>query len=263
MRRTGAIVLSLATVLSPLAATAQQAPASPQAPVEARTAGTLVILPAYSEVSQANDEVRATFIVEEQDRDKAAAASRVNLRMKQGTDILHREDPQAVLRTRGYFTYPVYAEEQPVPQNGRPPRKPQIVGWRVGQQIDMKTTNIARLPKVVAAAQSVVALNGLGYSLSEAATRRLDAQRIEGAWRHLQERIAAVAKSMGRSPADAVVETVDYETSGNYGGEAGAMAAPQRMVAKAMRAEPPVEEPSFEPGETTLQMRIVGKIRFR
>ena len=45
--------------------------------------------------------------------------------------------------------------------------------------------------------------------------------------------------------------------------------APQQdaMMAKNMRASAmeaaPVEEPSFEPGETTLNMRVVGKVRFR
>jgi hypothetical protein len=33
---------------------------------------------------------------------------------------------------------------------------------------------------------------------------------------------------------------------------------------RAMRAgEPEVAEPSFEPGETTLHMRIVGKVKFK
>ena len=78
-----------------------------QAPAPTLSAGTLVIVPAYGEVKHANDQVRITFNVEEQDKDKAAAASRVNVKMKQGTDILKRQDPQAILQTRGYYTYPV------------------------------------------------------------------------------------------------------------------------------------------------------------
>ena len=66
------------------------------------TAGTLVIVPAHGEVTQANDQAIISFMIEEQDKDKAAAASRVNQKMKQGTDIVRREDPQAQLKTQGY-----------------------------------------------------------------------------------------------------------------------------------------------------------------
>jgi predicted secreted protein len=50
-------------------------------------------------------------MVEEQDKDKAAAASRVNQKMKQGTDIVRKEDGKATLKTMGYYTYPVYPED--------------------------------------------------------------------------------------------------------------------------------------------------------
>jgi hypothetical protein len=35
------------------------------------------------------------------------------------------------------------------------------------------------------------------------------------------------------------------------------------MRSAAVQEAQVVEEPSFEPGETTLQMRAVGKVRFR
>lgn len=222
-----------------------------------QTAGTLVIVPATGEVRHANDEANLTFMVEEQDKDKAAAASRVNQKMKQGMEILKREDPQAVLSTRGYYTYAVYSEEQPQPRSNGKLRQPS--GWRVGQYLEMKTGNLQSLPKTVAAAQRVLALNGLRFGLSEATAKQLDAQRIDATYKNLTERIAAIGKAMGRNPADAVLDTVDFEGSGNY--------APQAFSAKTMRAAvadaAPVEEPSFEPGETTLDMRVVGKVRFR
>lgn len=240
----------LAAAGSFLAAHAQQP--APQ------VTGTLVIVPAYSEVRQANDEARATLMIEEQDKDKAIAASRVNQKMKQGTEIIRKEDPQAVLKTRGYYTYPVYADDQIQPRQGNRSRQP--VGWRVGQYLEVVTQNLQGLPKTVAAAQRILALNSLHFGLSEATNRKLDEQRIAAAYQNLTDRIAAIGKAMGRNPADAVLETVDFEASGAYAQDAAPMA-------KAMRAAPmeamQVEEPSFEPGETTLGMRVVGKVRFR
>ena len=229
------------------------------------TAGTLVIVPATGEVIAPNDEATASFMIEEQDKDKTAAASRVNEKMKQGTDIVRREDPNAILKTMGYYTYPVYPEDRPVPVDGvvvNKVRKP--TAWRVGQYLEVKTTKIAGLPKMTASVQKVLALNGISFGLTPATTKKLDDQRIKVTYQNLNERIASIAAAMGRNVGDAVVETIDFEGSGNYagGGASADAGAPMMMRAKGMN-EQQVAEPSFEPGETTLQMRLVGKVKFK
>lgn len=232
---------------------------SPVAWAQLQTAGTVVVVPAYGEVKHANDEARAIFTVEEQDKDRAAAASRVNRKMKQGMEMIRREDPQAILKTRGYYTYPVYAEEPAQPRQSGKSR--QLLGWRVGQQLEVKTQNLQELPKTVAAVQKVVALSDLQFGLGEATEKKLEEERIAAAYQNLTERIAAIAKTMNRKMSDAMLDTVDFEASGAY--------APQQeaYAAKSMRASPAmdtqIEEPSFEPGETTLSMRVVGRVRFK
>ena len=88
--------------------------------------------------------------------------------MKQGTEIVRREDPQAELKTVNYYTYPVYPE---VPDTAAPAGAQQAarrvpIGWRVGQYLEVRTRNLAALPKTVAAAQKVLDLNGIDYHLS-------------------------------------------------------------------------------------------------
>lgn len=229
------------------------------------TTGTLVIVPAMAEVSHQNDEANAIFTIEEQDKDKAAAANRVNQKMKQGTDTVRAQDPKASLKTMGYYTYPVYPEDRPLPSGQPDPRRKAPTSWRVGQNLEVKTTNIAGLPKMTAAVQKVLGLSGISFALTPETTRRMDDQRIAATYKNLNERIGSIAAAMGRKLADATLETVDFEGSGNYAGGAAAndaAYAPQNM--RAMRAAAPeVSEPSFEPGETTLQMRLVGKVRFK
>lgn len=222
-----------------------------------QSSGTLVIVPAFGEVKHVNDEAYVTLMIEEQDRDKSAAASRVNQKMKQGVDIVKREDPSALLTTRGYYTYPVYAEEQQR-QTGKP-RLP--TGWRVGQFLEVKTNNLDGLPKTVAAAQKILAVNGLRFGLSDTTSKKLDEQRINATYRNLTERIGSIAKAMGRNPADAILDTVDFDGSGAYAQQGdGAM---QKTMMRASAESAAVEEPSFERGETTLQMRLVGKFKFK
>jgi predicted secreted protein len=233
---------------------AQTAPA-------ASTAGTLVIVPAFGEVRHANDQAVLILSAEEFDKDKTAAAARVNQKMKQGVEIVKREDREAQLKTQGYYTIPVYPEAPPQPLlNTQAKRVP--TAWRVGQYLEVKTQNLGSLPKTAAAAQKVLSISSLEFGLSEATTKRLDDERIAATYRNLNERIASIANAMGRRGADAVIETVDFEGSGHYAGEAAAAPMMQAQM-RGKRFQDEVPEPSFEPGETTLQMRLVGKVKFK
>ena len=220
----------------------------------------LVIVPASGEVVLPNDQAQATLMVEEQDKDKAAAASRVNQKMTQGIRLLHEQDPQAKLKTHGYYTYAIYPEE--LPRSAGATTKPrQPIGWRVGQYLELTTTNLNALPKTIAAAQGIMALNGLNFSLSPAAARQMDSALIDATYKNLTERIASIAHAMGRNPADALLDTLDFEGSGNY---VPNEAMPKTMMMRAAApAQDSVAEPSFEPGETTLNMRAVGKLKFK
>ncbi|HEY5799552.1 MAG TPA: SIMPL domain-containing protein [Burkholderiaceae bacterium] len=244
-----------------LAASAALLSASAIAQQSAPTAGTLVIVPAYGTVKQANDQAQLTFSVEEADKDKNAAASRVNQHMKDGIALLKREDPQAVLRSVNYYTYPVYPEDQPVrPGMAQPKRVP--TSWRAGQSLEYTTTNLTGLAKTAAAAQNILSLNGVHFSLTDAAAKKLDERRIAATYQNLTERIAAIARTMGRPVSDAMLEIVDFEGSGNYA-QPEAAGAPMMSMRMNKAADSGVEQTSFEPGETTLQMRVVGKVRFK
>ena len=221
------------------------------------TIGTVVTVSAAGEARAENNEARALFFIEEQDKDKAAAASRVNQKMQQGVAILKKEDPQATLASRNYYTYPVYAEERS--QTGVPVRKRQLTGWRVGQYLDLKTENLQKLPTTVAAAQNILALNGVTFGLSAALSKRLDAARITDAYQNLMTRLQVIATAMGRNAADAVIETVDFDGGDNPGRPY--MAA--SMMEKSARMDIPVAEASFEPGESTLATRVVAHVRFK
>ena len=251
--------LFLATALVLVAQVHAQTQAPTQTPLA--SSGTLVIVPAFGEVTHANDQATATFAVEEQDKDKLVAAARVNQKMKQGTDIVRREDPQATLKTQGYYTYPVYPEQRPLPNGVMP--KPVPTGWRVGQYLEVKTTRLAGLPKLTAAAQKVLSLNSLNFSLAPATLKRLDDERIAATWLNLNQRVASIAGAMGRKVSDAAIDTIDFEGSGNYVPQRGEMAAAPMAMSRMAKDSGEVGEPSFEPGDTTLQMRVVGKVKFR
>ena len=224
------------------------------------TAGTLVVVPANGEVVHVNDQVMITLAIEEQDKDKAAAASRVNQKMNQGVAIVKKADPQAVLKTQGYYTYAVYPEVAPLPAGSvAKPRVP--TGWRVGQYLQVKTSNLAALPKTVAAAQAVLTLNRLNFGLAPQTIRKLDDERIVAAYQNLNQRVASIAGAMGRNLNDAVIESIDFEGSGNYAQRVTVAGARNRS--SDAREDGGVAEPNFEPGETSLTLGLVAKVKFK
>lgn len=231
---------------------------SAQAQTPIPTSGTMVIVPAFSEVRHPNDEAHITLMIEEQDKDKTAAASRVNKKMKQGGALVKQQDPQAILTTRGYYTYPVYPDEAERQTN----KSRQPASWRVGQYLDVTTTNLATLPQTVAAAQQLLALSALNFGLTPATAKKLDDRRIATTYQNLTARIAAIAKAMGRNVNDSVLDTIDFEGSGAYAQQQEGP-APRAMMLSASAKNTAVEEPSFEPGETTLHMRVVAKVKFK
>lgn len=252
-----ATTIFLASVAS-VSFTSQALAETPSMP----TSGTVVIVPAYGEVRHVNDEAVATLAIEEQDKDKQAAASRVNQKMKQGIAIVKQADPQATLKTQGYYTYAVYPEQRPL-ADGAVAKARVPTSWRVGQYLQLTTTNLAALPKTVAAAQRLLTLNGLQFGLSPATTKKLDDERIAATYQNLHQRMSSIAAAMGRKVSDAVLDTVDFEGSGAYAQQDSAASAPMMRSAMMKTESAQIEEPSFEPGETTLQMHLVGKARFR
>ncbi|MES2069354.1 MAG: SIMPL domain-containing protein [Pseudomonadota bacterium] len=240
------------TVLALLAASAIACPSYAQ-----QVAGALITVTGVADIKADNDQAVATFFIEEQDKDKAAAASRVNQKMKTGTDIIKKEDPQAALATRGYYTYPVYADETSGISN--PQRKRTQIGWRVGQYLEVKTSNLKQLPATTAAVQKVLALNGLSFGLTEAAGKKLEAARLEAGYKNFTEKVSIIATAMGRKLSDVTIESVNFDGTDNIERPHMAMA----MMAKSSMRDAEVAEPSFEPGITTLEAKVLGKVRLK
>ena len=143
----------------------------------------------------------------------------------------------------------------------RSPRAPtaagggrKIVGWRVRQSVNLRTTELATLPKTVAAAQQQLALGGIGFRLSRAERDRVDIELIRRAYANLSARIAAAAQAMGVPPARVRIEEIHFGARGD-----GPPIVPMAR-AMAMTAES-VAEPSFDAGQSTQRLDVTAKVR--
>jgi predicted secreted protein len=232
-----AAVALLAAALASAPAQAQaQAPASPGE-------GTLLLMTGSATVELDNDEAVAQFFFEAQEPDLPRAQSLVNQRVADGVAQLKRADPKALVETAGYTSYPVY----------QPGTQRKLVGWRVRQQVSLRTSDLAALPRAVAAAQPYLALAGIDFRLSRAARTRIEAELIEQAIANLNDKVAAAARAL-KVPAERVrLEELNF----------GVAPPPvPRMRAEMMAsAAPPVEEPQFDAGRSLQQMTVTGRAR--
>jgi uncharacterized protein YggE len=218
---------------------------------------TVVALSGYGEVRAENDLAHVTFFIEEQDKDKAAAANRVNTKIRRATEMLKKLDPDGKLANRDYYSNPEYPDN--VPHN----KQPTIVSWRVGQSLEWTTKNLLQLATTTAEIQQVLALNGLVFGLTDETQKKLEAQRIQAAYVNLQEKIQMIATAIGKNPADAIVESLNIDNAAPLMESPPPPASPRfLMQAKMPSPDRTIEATSFEPGETTVSATIVAKIRF-
>jgi predicted secreted protein len=68
-----------------------------------------------------------------------------------------------------------------------------------------------------------------------------------------------IASTLGKKPDDIVIESLDFD---NAGSELRQFEAAPMML-KAARADAAATEPSFEPGFTSLNIKITGKLRLK
>ncbi|SFG92199.1 Predicted secreted protein [Duganella sp. CF458] len=217
------------------------------------TENALVTVTAIGSVTAPNDEAQLVFGYEEQGKDKAALASSVNLRLKQGIAALKKASPNARLSLDSYRTYAVYDEALARIQK----REAQQTGWRVSQDVRLVTGDFAALPATVASTQKVLTLKSVVFGLSEETRKKLEQRRVEAAYRSLEEQVAFIAGAMRRPVADAKLESLDF----------GSQALEQKVYVTGSRLRREdsgeVEEPNLQPGESKLELRATAKLRFK
>ncbi len=240
MRRRFVRGLAAVALAVPLLASAQPA----QTP--ARPEGTLLVLTGSAEVEVANDEAVANLYVELQDADLARAQSLVNQRMNEGVAQLKRADPRAQIETAGYSSYPIYSRD--------PAKK--VIAWRVRQNVMLRTSDLAALPRAIAGAQQQLAMAGLDFRLSRSAREKVEGDLIQRAIANLNAKIAAAAQALDVSKARIRIEELDFGGAGER--------PPIVPMARAMVQSAPegVTEPQFEAGRSVQQLSVTGRVRF-
>ncbi|MCS6944038.1 MAG: SIMPL domain-containing protein [Sutterellaceae bacterium] len=211
----------------------------------ARADGTLVLISGSAQLQVAHDEAVAQFFVELQDGELARAQSLVNQRAADGVAALRRADPKAQIETAGYQTYPLY---------GRDGAR-RVVGWRARQTVTLRTTDLASLPKTIAAAQQYLALAGIDFRLSRAARERVETELIQRALANLEARVTAAAQALDVPKSRIRIEELNFGLPVLDRPPAVPMARASAQSAEA------VAEPPLDAGLSLQQMTVSARVR--
>lgn len=147
--------------------------------------------------------------------------------------------PDVKVQTQNYNTHPVY-------KNGT------LTGWRVNQSIRLESRDAAQLSELVGTLQQQLAVQSIGFEVSDEARRAANDNLIAAALKRFRERAELVRKELGRSSHRIV--RVDVNTSSSQ--PPRPMMRSMAMEADAMR----VAAPQLEAGTQDVTVNVSGTI---
>jgi predicted secreted protein len=124
----------------------------------------------------------------------------------------------------------------------------------VRQGLNVRTSELTALPKLVAAAQQHLALAGIDFRLSRAARERTEGELIRLAITNLNARIAAAAQALDVPKSRVRIEELNF-------GVRGERPPIVPMARSATMAAEAVSEPQFEAGRSLQQLTVTARVR--
>jgi len=200
----------------------------------------LVNLSAEASAETDNDTLIAVLYAQKEGGDPAALSDAVN-RLINDAVALAKQEPSVKLQTLGYQTSPIYQQQR-------------LTGWRVRQSLRLESREGERLSGLLSRLQESLALESIGYAVSDERRQAVEEELIKQALGAFQQRAKLVASQLGR-PAYRLVE-LSIQSSGQP-------VQPMRMRATMMAMEASVAAPSLEAGTQTLRVEVNGRIELQ
>ncbi len=199
-----------------------------------------VNLSAEASAETDNDTLIAVLYAQKEGSDPAALSDAVN-RLINDAVSLAKQEPSIKLQTLGYQTSPIYQQQR-------------LTGWRVRQSLRLESREGERLSGLLSRLQESLALESIGYAVSDERRQAVEEELIKQALSAFQHRAKLVASQLGR-PAYRLVE-LSIQSSGQP-------IQPMRMRASLMAMEASVAAPSLEAGSQTLRVEVNGRIELQ
>ncbi len=185
-----------------------------------------------------NDQLTVTLAVEEEGKDAAKIADKINLDMDWALKIVDQHD-DINASTQSYNTYPVYDKRT-------------VVGWRAIQQLELKSINITELSGLVGKLQERLQVKNMRFSPTRETQVQYENELIEEAMISFKQRVNLVKKHMDEKNVRIV--NLHVNTGGGY---------PQPIYAESrMMAMDSKSVPAVDAGTSKITVTVSGSVQF-
>jgi predicted secreted protein len=198
-----------------------------------------VNLQAQSEMEVPNDQLTVLLSVEEEGKEAAKIANKINKDMDWA---LNKTKTLQEIETRSlsYNTYPVYDKRT-------------VVAWRATQQLELKSTNITALSELVGDLQERLHVKNMSFSPTKETRKRYEDELIEEAMSAFKQRVELVKKHMDSNNVRIV--SIHVNTGGNY--HPAPVYAESRAMSMSLKSAPAVEA-----GTSKITVTVSGSVQF-
>ena len=190
----------------------------------------------------ANDHMRAVLAVQDEDKDAAQLADRINKTMAWALEQSKRGNGVDV-RSGGYSTQPVYT-------------KTTLTGWRASQELIVTGAEFGAIGELIGILQQRLQLNAVTFSIAPETKTTVEAELIDRALDGFKQRAEQVRKNIG-APGYRIVEI-------NIHTEDMPIQPMPMMRAEAMSlSAKSVAAPSFEGGDSEVRVNVQGAVQLQ
>lgn len=197
-----------------------------------------VNLQAQSEREIPNDQLTVLLAVEEEGKEAAKIANKINKDMSWALNISGKHN-DIESRTLSYNTHPIYDKRT-------------VIGWRATQQLELKSTNITKLSELVGDLQQRLQVKNMRFSPTRETRVRYENELIEEAMIAFKQRVEIVKKHMDEKN----VRIVNLHVN-TGGGHPRPVYAESRMMAMDSKSAPAVEA-----GTSKITVTVSGSVQF-
>lgn len=201
-------------------------------------------LSAHAQREVANDQISASFYIQQSHSQPAALADKLNKATVQGL-ALGKGYSRVQLTSGSYNTWPNYDK------NGK------ITGWQGRAEIQLKSRDFTQASELIAKLQQNLLLQGLQFGLSDEARRAAEQSMLPEAIANLKTQADTAARALGKTVVN--IKELDI------GSQAPNFRPPLMMMKAAIgaSADNAVSQPDLQPGQTQLQLQVSGKVELK
>jgi predicted secreted protein len=186
-----------------------------------------------------NDEMQTLLVSEHQGKNASNLSDKVNQDIKWGT-ALAKKNKAIEVSTRAYQTYPIYKDSD-------------VVGWRVSQEIQLKSQNMAVLSEVIGDLQEKLHVRQMQFSASKQTRDLIENELIEEAMQAFKRRVAIIKKHMDEK---------DYRIVNLHINSNGQRPQPMHAQRSRLQSMEMASAPTVEAGTSKITVTVSGSVQF-